>query len=391
MPSLNNAVQLQVEKKTVWLLCAVAANALEFFVPRLPFFPWLKPGFANVITILWIVEFGAIDALVYSLLRVWIVGFYFGFSFLTMTLALSGGVLSTAAMGLAWKLFGKNGLLGSTGLGILGALFHNLGQLSAVYLLLSSNPRIAYQLPVMLAASLVFGGITGLLAPMAGRVLSAAQPAPSHAPMAAIIPLAASRRDTLFSFLVLAGCAALVFVTSMPALCAGALGATLASQAASKGPLTALGRPIARFWVLFAYIACVNLFFSYGTRIDYLPFLTRDGLRLTAEQWLRLWTWLQASAILTYFGFHAVLFQTLRRLFRGHHQTLAAGMLALEYFPEIADAGRMWVREALVRLWKAPTKIRRLEKPGWTQAVAQALYKLVVSRIDARNADTPAS
>src|SRR5271157_4784069 len=134
----SNTAQSQLVKKTAWLLCAVAINALEFIVPRLPFFPWLKPGLANVITI------------------IWIVGFYFGFSFLTMSLALSGGVLATCAMALAWRLTGKNRLLGTVGLGIIGSLFHNVGQLCAVYYLMSANIHLLFKVPVMLAASILF-------------------------------------------------------------------------------------------------------------------------------------------------------------------------------------------------------------------------------------------
>ena len=138
--------ETQSARKAVWLLLGVALNTLELFIPRIPLLPWLKPGLANGITILWIIKFGMTDALLYTLIRVWISSFYFGFSLITMGLALSGGLISTAAMGIAWKTLGRKRALGTIGLGITGAIMHNAGQLAAVYFLLTRNNAVLYQL-----------------------------------------------------------------------------------------------------------------------------------------------------------------------------------------------------------------------------------------------------
>lgn len=319
MQSLDSKAQAQVVKKTAWLLCAVAINALEFFVPRLPFFPWLKPGLANIITILWIVEFGAIDAVLYALLRTWIVGFYFGFSFLTMSLAVSGGVLSAVVMGIAWQVLGKKRLIGTVGIGIIGALFHNAGQLIAVYGFMAANLHLFYQVPVMLAASVAFGGIVGALAPAAYGVLQKAVPLPRRSSAGAAAPRFSARpKDRLFSLVLLAGCMAIVCTDSVAALCLSAAGASLIVQIIRKGSMEAFVKPLSGFWVLFVFIACVNLFLSYGARVESVPFLTREGLHLTLLQWLRLWTWLQVSFILSHFNFHSVVLHSLGRVFRRH-------------------------------------------------------------------------
>lgn len=383
----SNTEQSQLVKKTAWLLCAVAINALEFFVPRLPFFPWLKPGLANVITILWIVEFGGVDALVYSLLRTWIVGFYFGFSFLTMSLALSGGVLATCAMALMWRLTGKNGLLGTVGLGIIGALFHNFGQLCAVYCLMSANIHLFYQVPVMLAASIVFGGIVGALAPLADRMFRAA-PALVTSGRLQLSRFFASPRDRFFSALLLAACTAIVFTNSLAALAGAAAGATLIAQVILKGSWSALLKPLSRFWVLFAFVACVNVFFSYGARIEGLPFLTREGIGLTIEQWLRLWTWLQVSAILFYFRFDSVMFDALNGLFRKHHETLFAGVLALEYFPGIAEDSKRYVRKKFASYFSSKKDVMKEQNKGGLKGIdrwAEGLYSLVVRRMEEKD------
>ena len=158
--------------KTIWLLLAISLNALELFLPRIPFLPWLKPGLANCITVVWIIRFGVKDAILFTLLRSWISGFYFGFSLLTLSLSLSGGIVATAAMGMAWNVLGKRGLLGTIGLSITGAFFHNSAQLLVVYFLLTHNASVFYQLPFMGAASIVFGTFAGLIVPPVWNILN---------------------------------------------------------------------------------------------------------------------------------------------------------------------------------------------------------------------------
>lgn len=240
MQSRDDGVRRLVLTKTVWLLCAVAISALEFFVPRLPFFPWLKPGFANVITMIWIFEFGVIDALAYCMLRVWIVGFYFGFSFLSISLSASGGVLATLAMGAFWALLGKNRWLGTVGLGVLGALFHNLGQLLAVYFLMAANIHLFFQVPVMLIASIVFGGLVGCAAPVVYGVLSSFEPDQGAARLVVPQVPATDRKDFFFSFVLLAGSMAIVFLDSMSMLAVCACCATLLVQVQKKDRLRRL-------------------------------------------------------------------------------------------------------------------------------------------------------
>jgi heptaprenyl diphosphate synthase len=388
MQSPGNTVRQQAIKKTVWLLCAVALNALEFFIPRLPFFPWLKPGLANIITILWIIEYGAVDAVLFSLLRTWIVGFYFGFSFLTISLAMSGGVLSTIAMGISWNLLGKNKLLGTAGLGVIGAMFHNLGQLFAVYGLMAANLHLFYQIPVMLVASVIFGGMMGLLAPIAYRVLGKQDTAPDHYQMPSVPVLSATVPDFFFSFLLLCACIAIVFSNSITVLCASAAGASIIAQIQIKVSLKAFFRPLTGFWVLFVFIACVNLFFSYGTRIENLPFVTNEGVDATVKQWLRLWTWLQVSSILSYFNFHAVMLQTLRKIFPGHQETIFAGVLALEYFPGIAEDSKAFVKRKIGGLFGQRDNKATILEPGksiktdWITGWVTGLYRLVVLRME---------
>ncbi|HAJ80371.1 MAG TPA: hypothetical protein DCO75_11440 [Fibrobacteres bacterium] len=55
-------------------------------------------------------------------------------------------------------------------------------------------------------------------------------------------------------------------------------------------------------------------------------------------QWLRLWTWLELSFILTHFKFHNVVLHILKKAFPNHKSALYAGILSLEYFPAALSA-----------------------------------------------------
>ena len=105
---LQNNVKTSDEfsRKTTWLLLAIALNALELFLPRIPFLPWLKPGVANVVTIIWIIKYGPADAILYDTAQLDL-RLLFWFSFITLLLSLSGGILSTTVMGAVWVLLGR--------------------------------------------------------------------------------------------------------------------------------------------------------------------------------------------------------------------------------------------------------------------------------------------
>ena len=232
-------------RKTTWILVAVALGALEFFFPRIPLFPWLKPGLSNCITLIWIIEFGVTDALLFFLLRAWISGFYFGFSFFTLALSISGGLTATIAMGICWNLVGKNRLMGTIGISIIGALMHNTGQLVAVYYLMAKNTHLFYQLPVMLIASILFGGIVGIIVPMLMRMLTtSALPTIGTLPPSSTSLPAATVGNTVICMLILGACAVLTVINAMAILGICALASATAAQILSHATLRRLIQPV---------------------------------------------------------------------------------------------------------------------------------------------------
>jgi heptaprenyl diphosphate synthase len=337
------------------LLCAaVALNALEFFVPRVPFFLWLKPGLANVVTMLWIIRFGGVDALLFTALRIWTVGFYFGFSFLTLSLSFSGGVCATAVMAVFWRLLGRRRLIGTVGLGVIGALSHNTGQVLMVWALMARNVNFFYQVPVMIAASVLFGAFVGALVPFFMRIADEYEIPRGSRPRMAAAGAHPPKSHALFSACILALCVSLVFIRPCAVLAAVAAAVTAAVQVLLKGSWRAFVYPVKNFWPLFVFVAALYLFFSFGKRIEAVPLVTYEGAAATAAQWLRLWTWLELSFVFTCFRFHTVVFAALKRLFPSHRDTLYAGLLALEYFPFLISAVRRPSPSGLVRALRHP-------------------------------------
>jgi heptaprenyl diphosphate synthase len=111
---------------------ALALSGFESLIPT-PI-PWLRLGLANIITLAALLLYGFRTAISVTLIRVILASLFMG-TFLgpAFILSFGGGVSSTAAMGLAHRLFKR--LFGPVGLSLIGALFHNLAQLALAYVL----------------------------------------------------------------------------------------------------------------------------------------------------------------------------------------------------------------------------------------------------------------
>lgn len=360
MPLLNEEQQKDVVLKAGLLLVGIALNALEFFIPRVPLFPWLKPGLANIVTLIWIIRYGLVESLLYALLRIWIVSFYFGFSFFTFSLGFSGAVCSCTAMALSWQFMGRYRILGTVGMAVIGAVFHNMGQLFAVYLLMAQNSRLFYQIPIMLTASVVFGGIVGMMVPVLLRVI--ADDAVLRLAKKVPNPVGIGRVrlfHLVVSVLFLVLCVVLVFVNNIYLLLGTAVFVTLFVQGLVRGSLHALVYPVKRFWMLFLFIGILHGFFTYGTKYVTVPFLTHEGVIQTVTQWLRLWAWLETTFVFLHLQFHTVVLKGLQGVFRGHRSTLHAGLLAVEYFPQVVAMVQRKSRTLLGMLFSRPSQVIR--------------------------------
>ena len=138
------------------ILCALAAalSFLEGMLPALPI-PGAKLGLSNVVTMFVLTSLGFPSALVVAVVKAVFALMRGGTAFF---MSLSGGLASTLLMAGVWKL-AKNHL-SFIGMGVVGAVAHNVGQLGAALLILS--PSLIYYAPWLLLAALGTGLLTGI-------------------------------------------------------------------------------------------------------------------------------------------------------------------------------------------------------------------------------------
>jgi heptaprenyl diphosphate synthase len=152
---------------------ALGLTVLENAIPS-PL-PGVKPGLANIVTLIVLARYGWRVAAWVSLLRVLAGSLLFG-NFLTpgFFLSLSGAVLSLIMLAFARHLPSR--WFGPITHSVLAAFAHIAGQMAVVYLWLIPHSGIAYLIPVFATAALVFGTVNGLIA---ARFIDEAQ---SHPP-----------------------------------------------------------------------------------------------------------------------------------------------------------------------------------------------------------------
>jgi heptaprenyl diphosphate synthase len=162
MKTTEQLMQLQ-DKYRIALLAAYALglHSLESLLPS-PV-PWMKPGIANIITLITLLLYGMRPAILVTLIRVILASLFTG-TFLgpAFMLSLSGGIASTAAMGLL--LSAAPGLFSAVGLSIIGALAHNIAQLILAYFLFIQRiEAILLISPVIILIGTLTGTVNGVI------------------------------------------------------------------------------------------------------------------------------------------------------------------------------------------------------------------------------------
>lgn len=140
---------------------ALGLTILENAIPS-PL-PGVKPGLANIVTLIVLARYGWRAAAWVSLLRVLAGSLLFG-SFLApgFFLSLSGAICSLAVLAVSQHL--PQRWFGAVTHSILAAFAHIAGQMLVVYLWLIPHAGIAYLIPIFATAALVFGAVNGLIA-----------------------------------------------------------------------------------------------------------------------------------------------------------------------------------------------------------------------------------
>ncbi|MBD5106109.1 MAG: Gx transporter family protein [Lachnospiraceae bacterium] len=130
----------------------------SYFPPIVPI-PGIKMGLANVVTLLLLFLYNERDSFTVLLLRI-ILGSVFTGQAVSFFYSLFGGIACFLVMALLHRIFrGKYSILVSMS----GAVFHNLGQITAAWILLRSYSVLFY-LPVLMLSALITGFFTGCVA-----------------------------------------------------------------------------------------------------------------------------------------------------------------------------------------------------------------------------------
>ena len=140
---------------------AAAAGYLEMLFPIDIFgIPGVKPGFANIVSVIALYIFGPVYAYLVMAVRVMLIGFMFG-NMYSIIYGLTGGIFSVTVM----CLVKKTGAFKITGVSAAGGAAHNLGQLFVAHLTLGEL-NLVYYMPVLVVFGTLFGSIIGVLSGM---------------------------------------------------------------------------------------------------------------------------------------------------------------------------------------------------------------------------------
>jgi heptaprenyl diphosphate synthase len=139
---------------------AVVLHWVESLLPVPYVMPGAKLGLANVVALYVVLNMGTTRGLLVSVLRT-VIGSLMGGTFMSVTFILSftGAIVSTIAMGLIRKAFGKE--VSSTGVSVVGAVAHNLGQLGAAAFIVKQTGVFLY-LPLLMVFAIPTGLLIGL-------------------------------------------------------------------------------------------------------------------------------------------------------------------------------------------------------------------------------------
>ena len=156
-------MKLTTKQLTLCALLTAMALALSYLENLFPLtlaipIPGVKLGLANVVTLFALFALGPGEALLILLARCFR-GSLFAGNVNALLFSLLGGL---CAMGTMILLARRRGL-SVYGVSVGGAAAHNCGQIAAAVLTLGSRAPL-YYLPVLLAVSLLTGGLTGLAA-----------------------------------------------------------------------------------------------------------------------------------------------------------------------------------------------------------------------------------
>ena len=136
---------------------AMVLSYLESRIPTFVAIPGIKVGLANIAVIFALYKFGIKEAVTISLVRVFLISLLFGTP-VSLIYSLSGATLSLSCMLLLKTLTP----LTEVGVSVAGGIMHNVGQIIAASILLSTNV-VVYYLPFLILSGTIAGIAVGVV------------------------------------------------------------------------------------------------------------------------------------------------------------------------------------------------------------------------------------
>ncbi|MEE1077878.1 MAG: Gx transporter family protein [Agathobacter sp.] len=142
---------------SMFLALALVCSYVETLIPFPIGIPGVKLGLTNIIVILVLYCIGEKEAILISILRIFLSGFMFGNAF-AIIYSLAGGILSFIFM----MLMKRTKKFSVITVSVAGGISHNIGQMLLASVLIESYYIVSY-LPVLLISGTITGFLIGVL------------------------------------------------------------------------------------------------------------------------------------------------------------------------------------------------------------------------------------
>lgn len=152
----TNSIARRVATSAILATLALIFSYVEAILPFNIGIPGIKLGLANLVVVITLYELDARYALAVNLVRVMIAGLLFS-GLYGMLFSLAGCIASYLVM----LLLHRTGRFSIIGVSMGGGVAHTMGQL-LVAILMVSNLRLSYYLPILLFSGMICGIIVGI-------------------------------------------------------------------------------------------------------------------------------------------------------------------------------------------------------------------------------------
>lgn len=149
----------KITELSLLMALALIIFIIELRIPNICPIPGVKLGLANIITVYSVYHFKASETAMLVISRV-VLGSFFSGNISAMIYSISGALLCLLGMLCIRKIISEKYIWLCS---IIGAIFHNIGQICAAIVILNTFTVIVY-LPILIVSGCIAGCFTGICA-----------------------------------------------------------------------------------------------------------------------------------------------------------------------------------------------------------------------------------